>query len=148
MLASTNNPEVFPTRHIRPNRLDVLLGFDYPISQKGLESVIEIHYGKSGLQSKIEHILNLQEFKERVFPRVQKFTPSHISKLCHDIATELEFVDISEIQIDGLDEIINSVFDNFIISISDMEKRQSWMKKWREELKIHSSDRGMGFISK
>jgi hypothetical protein len=148
VLASTNNPEVFPTRHIRPNRLDVLLGFDYPLAPKDLAHIVGIHFEKTGLTTNIGAILSKEEFIQRVLPHVLKFTPSHISKLCSDIARELEFEDIEVLILSRLDEIISQVIENFVISVSDMELRQAGMSQWREKMKTQSSSGWMGFLAK
>jgi len=44
VIASTNNPERLPQRHLRPNRFDTPIGFDYPVKPEILDEVFVTHW--------------------------------------------------------------------------------------------------------
>lgn len=46
VVASTNNPEILPQRHLRPNRLDTMIAFSYPLKQEEIRSVLEVHWSR------------------------------------------------------------------------------------------------------
>lgn len=97
VVASTNNPEILPQRHLRPNRLDTVIAFPYPLDPHFIASVLEVHWKRKGLNTLLKNILNLENICDELVVRMKYFTPSHISAFCLSLAEDLEFENISEL---------------------------------------------------
>lgn len=44
VITSTNNPEIVPQRHLRPNRLDTVLAFPYPLKEESIRDILRAHW--------------------------------------------------------------------------------------------------------
>jgi len=134
VIASTNNPEILPQRHLRPNRLDTLLSFQYPIEKHLLKSILQAHWERKWLPKMIWNILPLVEIEDSIVERTTHFTPSHISALCLSIYESLEFINIEQMSADWIRSIIDKEINNCLVPVSDMQTRQNSMQKWRASL--------------
>lgn len=144
VIASTNNPEILPQRHLRPNRLDTLLSFEYPMKKSQLKPILQTHWKGKWLSDMIWHILPLSQIGDSIIDRVSHFTPSHISALCLGIYEALEFVNIEELWLDWIKTIIDREINNCLVPVSDMQARENSMQKWRSGL--GSSGNSIGFM--
>jgi len=64
VVASTNSPEILPQRHLRPNRFDVPIGFEYPINPDLVWEILEIHWKKKGLDTLLSNYIKIEELKD------------------------------------------------------------------------------------
>lgn len=146
VIASTNHPEILPQRHLRPNRIDTLIGFPYPVDESLIRSVLQVHWEKKWLGERLWSLLPFGEIADAIIPEIKNFTPSHISALCLSIAEELEFRDIAELWREWVQWLIFSEIKKSLVPVSDMNMREQSMKKWRSSLGSNGS--GIGFIQK
>lgn len=143
VIASTNNPEILPQRHLRPNRIDTLIGFEYPIQPSSLERMFHTHWRKKWLSTLLDGVIDPNTIISDILPRINHFTPSHISALCLSIYEALEFEDIVKLWENGIKEIINKEIKNCLVPVADMQARENSMKKWKDSL--GSSSTKIGF---
>lgn len=134
VVASTNNPETLPQRHLRPNRIDTLISFSYPLSIDSISSILEVHWKKKELDTILSWLLEYQEIRWEILDRIHHFTPSHISAFCLAVYEALEFQDIENLSKESLKNIIFNEISNCLVPINDMLNREKWMKKWRDSL--------------
>ncbi len=144
VLASTNNPELLPQRHLRPNRIDTLIGFSYPVAPELLSNVLSVHWNRRGLDQKLAGVTSLDDMPSEILDSIKNFTPSHIAALCLAIEEELEFEDVEKLGEDGIHAIIVQEIEKALVPVSDMQDREKEMKKWRSSLTAKSS--GIGFL--
>ena len=143
VIASTNNPEILPPRHLRPNRIDSLLGFPYPLEPWSLLPILQIHWERKWLKDCLKGVLDINEIEWEILGKIKHFTPSHISALCQSIYEALEFEDLQSLGSNGVKKIIDSEIEQCLVPVDDMNAREASMKKWRESL--WAQGKRMGF---
>lgn len=139
VITSTNNPEILPQRHLRPNRLDTLVGFEYPIKTPILKSIFHTHWKKKWLDKILKKVVDFDYIESEILPKIAQFTPSHISAVCLSIYEALEFEDIEKIWETWVKKIIDTEIINCLVPIDDMKNRESSMIKWRKGLGTNST---------
>lgn len=146
VITSTNNPEVIPERHLRPNRLDLPVGFQYPLDPGVLVSMLRRHLQRIDIEAlRIEGGL-LEKVVEIARSKILKFTPSHIESFCRNLYGELEFLDVNTLSERDLQKITQRTLVSVIVPVKDMTKREESMQKWLSNLT--SRDEGsMGFTA-
>jgi len=134
VIASTNNPEILPQRHLRPNRLDTLIGFSYPVNQDVLKQVLYAHWEKKWLDKMLQSFITLGDIEDILIDKMLNFTPSHISAVCLSIYEELEFEDLNVIWEEWIKKVIFDQIANCLVPEKDMRARDESMQKWRDSL--------------
>ena len=145
VIASTNYPEILPQRHLRPNRLDTILNFPYPLRSSEILSIFRTHWARKGLDHILKNHLDVSTIEQEILGKIKNFTPSHISALTLAIYEALEFEDIPALSIEDIKKIIDTEIENCLVPVNDMNAREGSMKKWRTSLS--ASGGGMGFTS-
>ncbi len=144
VIASTNNPEILPQRHLRPNRIDTLVSFPYPIEEPLLRSILQVHWEKKWLHKMIWDVLDLAQVESSILERIKHYTASHISALCRGIYEALEFEDIKQLWASWIWNVIKKEIDDCLVPLSDMQEREKCMIQWRS--KLWSKGNWFGFI--
>lgn len=130
VVASTNNPEILPQRHLRPNRFDTPIWFQYPIDKQILENIFKTHWEKKWLDKLLQWSISIEEIIENIQEIISKYTPSHIAALCLEIQEEFEFLDISQLTSKEILAKIIWCSKKILVPIQDMTQREESMKKW------------------
>ena len=134
VVASTNNPEILPPRHLRPNRFDTPIGFNYPIDLSQIKEVFSTHWKIKWLDKILEWVLDVSDIDTIFFDWISHYTPSHISALCQSLYEELEFKDIHALWKEWIITLLYKCMKETLVPVRDMQERENSMQKWRESL--------------
>lgn len=132
VVASTNNLEILPQRHLRPNRLDTLISFEYPLDITTIQSVFRLHWERKGLEKKLPGMC--EKIQDILCEKMKLFTPSHVAAFCLSVAETLEFVDTASMSDNELQALITKEVENCLVPVKDMQDRSMSMSQWRRSL--------------
>lgn len=144
VITSTNNPEILPQRHLRPNRFDVPIWFNYPLSPELLWSILKVHLERNGLIESFKNYFSSEQLHDLIINRIIHYTPSNVAALCLSIYEDIEFEDLEFLWIEWVKKLIEVSLSNQLVPAKDMKAKQESMQKWRDSL----SDNGgnIGFV--
>ncbi|MFZ4461195.1 MAG: AAA family ATPase [Patescibacteria group bacterium] len=144
VITSTNCPERLPERHLRPNRLDVLSAFNYPIEEGVLKGVLHTHWTRANLEKTWNARVSFDAFSEHVLPKIENFTASHVAAFIKTLIEELEFEDQTSLDKSSIFAIVDRSLEMVIVPIGDMTERQESMQRWYANLTSRNSKK-IGF---
>lgn len=129
IVTTTNYPQEFPTRLLRPNRIDNVINFPLPLKEEILTEILKDHFHRNNLVDYIE-FEEIKKFSEKM----KHFTPSHVSSfmklLKSHIDFEIEFHKDYKITTQEIEEI----FKQMPVPLDDIRKMQKWINIWLESL--------------
>lgn len=140
IVTTTNYPQEFPTRLLRPNRIDNVINFSLPLKDEILIELLKDHFHRNQLDKHLEF-----EQLDKFLDKMKYFTPSHISSFMKLIKShidyEIEFNTDYKISTDEIEK----VFHEMPVPLDDIKKMQKWIKTWLESLTQQWSWATIGF---
>lgn len=146
VITSSNYPERFSDRLIRPNRFDRIVPFNIPLPEKAVRQAFANHVSRNGLDKIFADAgIDAQAVADEFIPRMRDFTTSHVGSFLEAIRHDYEFEKKFDPEYRPTMESLNAIFGSILVSVDDIQMRQKTIKAWYDKLLDRAGKQKMGF---
>ena len=144
LVSSTNKPELFWDRMLRPDRFHNVTFYDMPLKATLIESIISTHAQKIW----VEKITHNESFLSEYSKKMQWFTPSHIAGFFETVQRHKWLQEEINQDFALTKADVDKLFSGYPINTKEISTRVDQLNSWHEDWKKSNSLKQIWFNTK